>query len=114
VRQGRRAAPASYPTVDGAVTHLTAAQQSAVDDGRQRLGGRTFSAVLLHGVTGSGKTEVYLTLIATALEMGCGALFLLPEIALTPQTLSRIAARFGNDVAAGTQRVVGRAALPRP
>ncbi|MBK7672087.1 MAG: primosomal protein N' [bacterium] len=100
VRQGRRAAPAGYPTVDGAVTHLTTAQQVAVDDGRQRLGGRTFSAVLLHGVTGSGKTEVYLTLIATALEMGRGALFLLPEIALTPQTLSRIAARFGNDVAA--------------
>lgn len=94
----RKEAP--YPAVDAVVTNLTAAQAAAVEDGRRRLAAGRFGAVLLHGVTGSGKTEVYLTLIAEALALGRGALFLLPEIALTPQTLSRIAARFGDDVAA--------------
>jgi primosomal protein N' (replication factor Y) len=99
-RPGKRAAPASYPIVDGVITQLTAAQSMAVEDGYRRLRERTYSAMLLYGVTGSGKTEVYLTLIAEALAAGRGALFLLPEIALTPQTLSRIAARFGDQVAA--------------
>ncbi len=100
VGKGGRAAPVRYPTVDGEITSLTSAQAVAVTDGRRRLSERTFSAMLLHGVTGSGKTEVYLTLIAAALEAGRSALFLLPEIALTPQTLSRIAARFGDRVEA--------------
>ena len=55
--------------------------------------------LLLHGVTGSGKTEVYLAAIASALRRGRGALVLVPEIALTPQTAGRIAARFGERVA---------------
>jgi len=53
---------------------------------------RTF---LLHGVTGSGKTEVYLQAIAAALERDRGAIVLVPEIALTPQTVERFKARFG-------------------
>lgn len=96
----RRSAPPRYPLVDAEVMQLTGAQEAAVADGRRLLAARSFAAVLLHGVTGSGKTEVYLTLIAAALEADLGALFLLPEIALTPQTLSRIAARFGDRVAA--------------
>jgi primosomal protein N' (replication factor Y) len=54
---------------------------------------------LLHGVTGSGKTEVYLRAIAHTLSLGRGALMLVPEIALTPQLVSRFRARFGDDVA---------------
>ena len=55
--------------------------------------------LLLFGVTGSGKTEVYLQAIARVLERGCGAIVLVPEIALTPQTVQRFASRFGNRVA---------------
>ena len=55
--------------------------------------------VLLHGVTGSGKTEVYLRVIAEALDAGKGALVLVPEISLTPQLAARFRARFGDQVA---------------
>jgi primosomal protein N' (replication factor Y) len=55
--------------------------------------------VLLHGVTGSGKTEVYLAAIQTALDAGQGAIALVPEIALTPQTMERFRGRFGETVA---------------
>ncbi len=55
--------------------------------------------VLLHGVTGSGKTEIYLQAIASELEAGRGAIVLVPEISLTPQTVQRFAARFGDKVA---------------
>ena len=55
--------------------------------------------LLLFGVTGSGKTEVYLQAIARALEKGHGAIVLVPEIALTPQTVQRFAARFGAHIA---------------
>ncbi len=54
---------------------------------------------LLHGVTGSGKTEIYLTLIADALRRGKSALFLVPEIALTPQMFKQLRARFGESAA---------------
>ena len=52
---------------------------------------------LLHGVTGSGKTEIYLQAIARALELGRGAIVLVPEISLTPQTVERFKARFSSD-----------------
>ena len=54
------------------------------------------SSFLLHGVTGSGKTEVYLQAIAYALEKGQGAIVLVPEISLTPQTVERFKARFSS------------------
>ncbi len=55
--------------------------------------------VLLYGVTGSGKTEVYLQAIRHALDRGKGAIVLVPEISLTPQTMERFRARFGESVA---------------
>ena len=54
---------------------------------------------LLHGVTGSGKTEIYLTLIAKCLREGKSSIFLVPEISLTPQMLSQLRARFGRQAA---------------
>ncbi len=54
---------------------------------------------LLHGVTGSGKTEIYLTLIAERLQEGKSSIFLVPEISLTPQMLSQLRARFGRNAA---------------
>lgn len=54
---------------------------------------------LLHGVTGSGKTEIYLTLIARCLKEGKSSIFLVPEISLTPQMLSQLRARFGRNAA---------------
>ena len=55
--------------------------------------------ILLHGVTGSGKTEVYLQAIAAELAAGRGAIVMVPEIALTPQTVQRFASRFGDRIA---------------
>jgi primosomal protein N' (replication factor Y) len=57
------------------------------------------STFLLHGVTGSGKTEVYLRAIARAKELRRGSIMLVPEIALTPQLVGRFRARFGDEVA---------------
>ncbi|MDD4872964.1 MAG: primosomal protein N', partial [Kiritimatiellae bacterium] len=67
-------------------------QQSAVGNGSSNV-------VLLYGVTGSGKTEVYLQAIDYVLKKGKGAIVLVPEISLTPQTVERFVSRFGNRIA---------------
>ena len=76
---------------------LTDEQRAAVEDLVQRLG--SYSGVLLQGVTGSGKTEVYLRVIDQVLERGQSALVLVPEIALTPQLVGRFRGRLGDQVA---------------
>jgi len=73
---------------------LTAAQQQALDQLAAALAGGGFAPFLLHGVTGSGKTEVYLRAIADCLARGRQALLMVPEIALTPQLVGRFRSWF--------------------
>jgi primosomal protein N' (replication factor Y) (superfamily II helicase) len=73
---------------------LNEAQTAVLDEIRECLTSGRFSPCLLHGVTGSGKTEVYLRAIAEVLKGDGGAIYLVPEIALTAQLLSRIGNRF--------------------
>lgn len=72
-------------------------QERAVATYLQLLAEKNPQPQLLHGVTGSGKTEVYLRLISHVLERGGSALLLVPEVALTPQMIGRLRGRFGSD-----------------
>ena len=100
----RRRGPVREPSIRDALggepepERLTPAQADAV---AQIVAGLDDAGahVLLHGPTGSGKTEVYLQATAAALERGLSAIVLVPEIALTPQTVGRFRARFGDRVA---------------
>ena len=74
---------------------LTPAQQSAIES----IENSEKRVHLIHGVTGSGKTEIYLNIIAREIERGRSAIFLVPEISLTPQMLSQLRARFGGSAA---------------
>lgn len=77
---------------------LSPAQQRIVDEVIRDLDENNPGTYLIHGITGSGKTEVYMQLIAETLKRGRQAIVLIPEIALTYQTLMRFYARFGNRV----------------
>ena len=74
-----------------ALKEINTALDAGLSPGRNAPAAPTF---LLHGVTGSGKTEVYLQALAHTLEQGRGAIVLVPEISLTPQTVERFKARF--------------------
>ncbi|MEN6374771.1 MAG: primosomal protein N' [Smithella sp.] len=76
---------------------LNTQQQKAFQGISAHLEKNIFKPILLHGVTGSGKTEVYLHAIARVLKNNGSAIYLVPEIALTPQLVSRIQERFGRE-----------------
>ncbi len=78
---------------------LNASQRNAFDLIHAGVESRKFCTFLLHGVTGSGKTEVYLNAIDSALATGRGSLLMVPEIALTPAVAGQFYARFGDRVA---------------
>jgi primosomal protein N' (replication factor Y) len=98
IRGTRPPLPLTHDLVD-----LTAGQREALELIQASLGdvsaNITPRPILLDGVTGSGKTEVYLQAIRTVLEQDGGAIVLVPEISLTPQTVARFRARFGEQVA---------------
>jgi len=85
--------PTQPLTLNSSQAAALAKVKSAMERGED---GKSSSTFLLHGVTGSGKTEVYLQAIAHALEQGKGAIVLVPEISLTPQTVERFKARFSS------------------
>jgi primosomal protein N' (replication factor Y) len=94
--------PETVPVTAGAVRvrhSLNPAQQAAFEPIRDAIQARRFQTFLLHGVTGSGKTEVYLTAIEAVLAEGRSALLLVPEIALTPAMAGQFFSRFGDRVA---------------
>ena len=96
-RRGERRSSPGGLAGEAAPERLTPEQSAAVEtivEAMDAGGGR----YLLHGATGSGKTEVYLQACAAALERGLGAIVLVPEIALTPQAVGRFQARFGDRI----------------
>ena len=86
---------------------LTEGQKQAIQAIEDAMAHAAGECVVVDGVTGSGKTEVYLRAIRAALERGMGAIVLVPEIALTPQTVSRFESRFGDTVAVMHSRMTG-------
>ena len=98
VRRGERRVTGAGLAGEAEPAQLTDPQEKAIARIVEALdtGG---AHLLLAGATGSGKTEVYLQACAAALERGRGAIVLVPEIALTPQTLGRFQARFGDRIA---------------
>ena len=99
--RGTRPQPAERDALTGEAepAELSATQQAALERITAALDAGESANFLLYGATGSGKTEVYLQACATALQRNRGAIVLVPEIALTPQTLGRFRARFGERIA---------------
>jgi primosomal protein N' (replication factor Y) len=97
-RRKEQAPPAERQALAGEAppAALSAEQEAAV---ARILAAPPGTNLLLYGATGSGKTEVYLQACASMLERGFGAIILVPEIALAPQTVGRVRARFGDRVA---------------
>jgi len=98
-----------FEFIDGSDKHLmpNEEQKLALDCITNSIDARIHRVFLLHGVTGSGKTEVYLQSIAHALELGLSSIILVPEISLTPQTVARFKARFGDKIAVLHSRLLG-------
>ncbi len=102
VRMAQRKAPRDVlgkPLAPDRPVELTADQASCVKPIAEAVRERRAQTFLLHGVTGSGKTEVYLRAVGAALAIGRQALVLVPEITLTHQILARLRGRFGDELA---------------
>ena len=99
--RGERPRPGERESLPGEAPPpaLTAAQRRSIDRIVEALRRRTPERLLLYGATGSGKTEVYLQACEAAIAAGRGVIVLVPEIALAPQTVGRLRARFGDRVA---------------
>ena len=95
--------PTAYPPPT-----LSAHQQQAFEAIASSLQRRRSATLLLHGITGSGKTELYLRAIDLVLRQGRSAICLVPEIALTPQTIDRFRQRFGRRVEVWHSRLSAR------
>ncbi len=95
----REAPPSSDPPQAEPALELNPSQDEAVQRIQQAIAGGTYQPFLLRGVTGSGKTEVYLRAAEATLAQGRGVLYLVPEIGLTPLLARRFQARFGERVA---------------
>jgi primosomal protein N' (replication factor Y) (superfamily II helicase) len=101
--------PASLPPDPAfAPAGLSAEQAEAAATLRETVAARSFGVVLLEGVTGSGKTEVYFEAVAEAIRQGRQTLILMPEIALTAQFMERFAQRFGVRPAEWHSGITGR------
>ncbi len=98
-REVRRDPFAQIPLEEGPGHEPTAQQAEAIRTLKETVDGGPSEPFLLHGVTGSGKTLVYIELLSHVLAQGRGAIVLVPEISLTPQTVARFRARFGDEVA---------------
>nr|WP_315989241.1 DEAD/DEAH box helicase [Desulforamulus aquiferis] len=101
IKKGYLSVKATEPRVEltPSLPVLTKEQEHALAKIRDAMGKQKPQAILLHGVTGSGKTEVYLRSIADTMSKGRQSIILIPEISLTPQMVARFKDRFGNLVA---------------
>ncbi|MGL6201079.1 MAG: replication restart helicase PriA [Lachnospiraceae bacterium] len=97
--------PVIYKDNKEAVTDYTGEQQYAIDQFRTEYNHGERKTYLIHGITGSGKTEVYMEAIAEVIRQGCQAIVLIPEIALTYQTVMRFHRRFGARVSIMNSRM---------
>lgn len=105
VKSSSRVSP--LDTLEEKVTSLTPAQTAALEKIKTGLDSRGFFPALLYGVTGSGKTEVYLRAAKYVLAAGGGCIVLVPEIGLLPQATARYRKLLGNDVAIIHSRMTG-------
>ncbi|MBA7565912.1 Primosomal protein N' [subsurface metagenome] len=104
--------PAASPHIgeENSDIRLNGQQEEALGEIVKGITSRRYFPCLLHGVTGSGKTEVYLKAIEKTVALGGGAIYLVPEITLTPQLMSRIQNRFDRDMVAILHSGIGRSA----
>ena len=105
-----RSSTPSRPSSRTPIATPTPEQQRALEQLLPLAAARQFHVALMHGVTGSGKTEVYLRLADAVRKSGRGVLMLVPEIALTPQVAALFRARFGDRRRDSAQRPLGRRA----